>query len=392
VPAVSRVAVERVLARAKTSPGDALLAVAVLALVAVELHNDDTAQGPVVGAVALAAVATLAWRRTWPAVVAPLVLLGALLLAVTATDRYGPQFPFVAVLLAVYTAAVELAGRRAVVVGAATLALVVVSHVATADGDGGDFLPWLVWGAPWAAGRLVRRRTLESVEAGRRAAHAEQHRDAQLREAAAAERDRIARELHDVVAHGVSLMVVQAGAERLRLGDDQARTREVLDGIEQAGRTALGELRAMLAVLREPGSAPPEGRRPQPTMADLPALLEQVRAAGLQVTLHGALPSEVPPALGLSAYRIVQEALTNVLKHAPGEPARVVVGQEAGHLVLQVVNPLPGVPRPAGSGPGRGLLGMAERAALHGGTITSGPVDGRWQVAARLPLPVPAPA
>lgn len=375
-------------ARGRTSLLDVALALGVGGLVLGELVTDDSQQPPAVVALVAVAMLSLVWRRAAPTGVALVVLLASLLLAVTAEGEFPPQLPFVAVLLVLYTAAVSLAGRRAWVVGAATLSLVWVAHLTTGDGDAGDFLPVLVWGAPWAAGRLVRSRTLEAAEAARRAALLVQHRDEQAREAAASERDRIARELHDVVAHGVSLMVVQAGAERLRLADQHPATREVLAGIEGAGRTALVELRAMLGVLRTADCAGSEGvaRTPQPGIADLPGLVMSVRAAGVPVTLSGPLPMDVPATVGLSAYRIVQEALTNVLKHAPGRAAQVTVHLDDDRLQVEVRSALAVVP-PQGDGSGRGLIGMAERAALHGGTVTSRQEGGHWRVACCLPLP-----
>ena len=381
-------ALGRAAARLRTSPLDVGLAVALTALVLWELALDDSGQPVPVVVVTAAATLALAWRRAAPVAVAVVVLLATTLLAVTSDGQFPPQLPFLADLLVLYTAAATLSGRRAWVTAAGTLALVWAAHVATGDGDPGDFLPALVWGAPWAAGRLVRRRTLEAAAAATRAAVVEQQRDEQVRQAAAEERDRIARELHDVVAHGVSLMVVQAGAERLRLGDEAIRTREVLDGIERAGRDALGELRTMLAVLRVPGGAAEADLTPQPTPADLGALVEQVRAAGLQVVLDGDLSRPVPPAVGLSLFRIVQEALTNVLRHAPGTAVTVVVQEVDGALHVEVVNALPAVPvQPAGAG--RGLIGMGERAALHGGAVQAGAEGDVWCVRARLPLPLP---
>jgi signal transduction histidine kinase len=355
-----------------------------------ELVGSNTRQPAVVVPVAGLAMATLAWRRAAPTTVAVVVLLASLLMSLTAQGEFPPQLPFVADLLAVYTAASCLAGRRAWVAGALTLALVWVSHSVTGDGDPGDFLPALVWGAPWAAGRLVRRRLLEAAQVATDAALAVQQHDDQLREAAARERDRIARELHDVVAHGVSLMVVQAGAERLRLGADAPQTRDVLDDIERAGRTALGELRTMLAVLRAADGAEVTARTPQPTLTDLPELVERVRDAGVTVQLDADLAADVPATVGLSAYRIVQEALTNALKHAPGRPATVSVYRDADRLLIEVTSPLPAVPAQA-DGPGRGLVGMSERAALHGGTVSSGPDGGCWRVVASLPLAAPLP-
>jgi signal transduction histidine kinase len=393
VPAVARRA--RALAvRWRTSVLDVLLTVALLVLVVGELVEDDTRQPPVVGGLVVAALLTLPWRRAAPSAVAVVVLLASLLLGATADGEFPPQLPFLADLLVLYTAAANLRGRRLWVTGAVTFALVLAAHVATGDGDPGDFLPALVWGAPWAAGRLVQRRTLEAAASASRAAQLEQGREGDLREAAVRERDRIARELHDVVAHGVSLMVVQAGAERLRLGLDPAadpRTLEVLDAVETAGRTALVELRAMLAVLR--AEEEPGGHVPVPDLPELPRLVERVRAAGLPVTLDGQVPDGLPAPMSLSAYRIVQEALTNVVKHAPGQRTTVDVRQDAATLVITVRNALPAVqPQPVDGRPGRGLVGMSERAGLLGGKVDAGRRGEHWVVRVELPVAAAVPA
>ncbi|HWH27404.1 MAG TPA: histidine kinase [Mycobacteriales bacterium] len=390
MPAVSRRAAAAA-ARARTSLTDVAFAVALLVLVVGELAIDDSRQSPATVAVVAAALVSVAWRRRAPVAVAVAVLGASLLLSATAEGEFPPQLPFLADLLVVYTVAALLAGRRAVAAGALTLALVWTAHLLTGDGDAGDFLPVLIWGAPWAAGRLVRRRTLEAAAAATRAALVEQRREQDLREAAAHERDRIARELHDAVAHGVSLMVVQAGAERLRLdgtADGDPRTREVLAAVEQAGRSALGELRTMLAVLRD--AETDSGRRPVPGLDALPELVERVRRAGLPVDAEIAWLAGVPVTVGLSAYRIVQEALTNVLKHSPGARTTVEVAKDGAVLRLRVTNSLPAVPSQPGR-TGRGVVGMTERAALLGGRVRAAE-DGRaWVVDAELPLTASVP-
>ncbi|WP_346622099.1 sensor histidine kinase [Blastococcus montanus] len=373
-----------------TSPGDVVLAVAVTVVVSSEFGPQWVAEPLVAGLVGVPVLMSLAWRRRFPVAVAVAVCAFGLLLAVTAPGEFAPQFYFLAVLIAVYSCAAETAGRQAVLGGAVTFTLITVAHVMTGDGDAGDFLPWLVWGAPWSAGRLVRRRTLEAAASGRRAAELERQRDAAVREAASRERDRIARELHDVVAHSVSVMVVQAGAERMALGHGHPRTTAALEAVENAGREALTELRSMLAVLRDGREEPPE-LAPQPDLDQVPTLVDQLRAAGLPVDLRvsGTPAPALPPGLGLSAYRIVQEALTNVLKHAPGARTHVDIRHTADALRLEVRN---GAPRERGIRPvagGRGLIGMRERVALHGGELEAGPHANGWRVAARLPVREP---
>ncbi len=287
-------------------------------------------------------------------------------------------------LLAIYSIGAYSTGRRTWLGGAATLVLVEAAHLVTADGNPGDFLPLLTWAAPLAAGRLVRRRTLEAVAAATQAAEVVARRDAELRQACEHERDRIARELHDVVAHAVSLMVVQAGAE-LRLGAAAPQTRSALDAVETAGRQALGDLRTMLGLLR---SGPSGELEPQPRLADLPALVQGVRAAGLPVILQetGCPPPDSPAAVGLSAYRIVQESLTNVLKHAGPVLTTVRVAYGPDAVRLEVTSPLPAGPPAQRAADGRGLLGMQERGALHLGAVSAGPEGASWRVQATLPL------
>ncbi|HTL23059.1 MAG TPA: histidine kinase, partial [Mycobacteriales bacterium] len=248
------------------------------------------------------------------------------------------------------------------------------------EGDAADFLPLLVWGAPWLVGRMVRRQALQARADGARAALLLAEQEAQTREAAQTERDRIARELHDVVAHAVSLMVVQAGAERL--ANPATPSREALVAIEDSGRRALVELRTMLGVLRTSGE---EDRDPQPDLAALPVLVESVRAAGLPVELHVSGEEAVPAGVALSAYRIVQEALTNALRHA-GEVRTCVTVGVSDEVVVEVRSELPPHGRAASPGSGRGVTGMRERVALHGGALDAGPEGAAWVVRARLPL------
>jgi signal transduction histidine kinase len=211
------------------------------------------------------------------------------------------------------------------------------------------------------------------------------------------ERARIARELHDVVAHHISAIAVQAGAGAAVAERDPRRTRDVLESIQETSREALAEMRAMLNVLRSDDEAPAE-RVPQPSLAQIERLVKQSLAVGLPVTLKvDGTPHALPEALDVSAYRIVQEALTNVLKHAGPAHAAVLIRYTPDAVELEIRDDGRGARgRPDGSntsngstaaGPGRGLVGMRERVALFGGELVAGPApDHGFTVRARLPV------
>jgi signal transduction histidine kinase len=212
-------------------------------------------------------------------------------------------------------------------------------------------------------------------------------REERARRAVTDERLRIARELHDVVAHHVSVMGVQAGAARRVLAADPDRAAEALAAIEESGRQAVGELQKLVGFLRSADET--NGMAPQPTMDDLPRLLDQTRATGLPVELRtiGA-PRPVTASVALSIYRIVQEGLTNALKHAGPVPTTVVLTYGLDSLDVEIVNAR-GTLRPSPGG-GRGLLGMRERVAMLGGRFEAGATtDGGFRVAAGLPTMTP---
>jgi signal transduction histidine kinase len=217
-----------------------------------------------------------------------------------------------------------------------------------------------------------------------RARLAERERDVAAREAVVEERARIARELHDAVAHSVSMMVIQAGAERRVLGPGDGSTREVLQTIEQIGRGALTEMRRLVGMLRTDSS---DGLAPQPTLADLPTLMTQVREAGLPVEFQvDGERRELPVGIELSAYRIVQEALTNALKHAGRAHAAVSVRYRPDSLELEITDDGAGIPADVPGG-GHGLAGIRERVTLYGGKFDASarPAGG---FAVRVLLPV----
>ena len=241
-------------------------------------------------------------------------------------------------------------------------------------------------GIPLLAMALVRRIVGERearVDAlTARAEALEREQELRVREAAELERATIARELHDVVAHKVSVMVVQAGAERSILDPAATSTEETLRTIEETGREALVELRRLLGVLR---SGESQSRAPQPTLADVDALVAQVRDAGVDVELRiEGERRRLAPGVELSAFRIVQEALTNVLKHAGAAHALVALRFEAAELEIEVRDEGGGEHAP-GPGTGHGLLGIRERVALHGGRVDAGPTGDGYTVRAWLP-------
>jgi signal transduction histidine kinase len=235
----------------------------------------------------------------------------------------------------------------------------------------------------WLAGFALRQRAAQAEEAEDRAARAERERAVATRIAVAEERARIARELHDVVAHSVSVMVLQVGAVRHRLPQSLSEDREALQDVEKAGRGALAEMRHLLGAMRDGEDVE---LSPQPGLDSLDALVEQVDRAGLPARLHVEGDAvELPRAVELSAYRIVQEGLTNSLKHANASRADVTVRYGAKDLELEVRDD--GAGTSSGDGLGHGLVGIGERVKIYGGEMSAGAgAEGGFVLTARLPL------
>jgi signal transduction histidine kinase len=250
------------------------------------------------------------------------------------------------------------------------------------------FLPAL-FTIGWLAGFALRERAEQAEAAEDRAAQAERERDAASRIAVAEERARIARELHDIVAHSVSVMVLQVGAVRHRLPDTLAPDRQALQDVEQAGRTALGEMRRLLGAMRRDGEE--VELAPQPGLDAVESLLDEVRRAGLPVELHiEGEPCRLPRAIDLSAYRIVQEGLTNALKHARAGRADVTVRYAPDEL--QIVVRDDGTGATTSKDPGFGLAGVRERVNIYGGEMSAGNENGGgFVLRTRLPLAVGRP-
>jgi signal transduction histidine kinase len=248
------------------------------------------------------------------------------------------------------------------------------------------FVP-LEFAVSWVAGFAVRERAEQAEAAEVRATEAELERDAAARIAVAEERARIARELHDIVAHAVSVMVLQVGAVRHKLPDALAEEREALSGVERVGRAALTEMRRLLAVMRREGE--PAELAPQPGLDGLGSLVNDIGRAGLPVELHvEGEPFPLPRGIDLSAYRIAQEALTNALKHAHASHADVTICYAPEEVQIQVRDNGRGAV--TSNGHGHGLIGIRERVKLYGGEMTAGTADGGgFVLSTRLPLPDP---
>jgi signal transduction histidine kinase len=314
---------------------------------------------------ALGAVMTLplAFRRRYPVVVALLVSIPTPVVGLFTGLHllfFGGLLPL---LVVAYTLAARAVPPRSLALLALPLAMLVAVELEVPEFRkiGEIVFDWLWFAVTIGIGLVVRSRSLHATRSESRAERLETEREAVLRE----ERARIARELHDVIAHNVSMIVVQAGAERRMLNGSDGSTREVLETIERIGRGALTDMRRLLGMLRSDAA---ESLAPQPRLGDLPRLVARVCEAGLPVELWvDGEQRELPAGIELSAYRIVQEALTNALKHAGDARARVSVRYGADSLELEIADD--GAGGGAAGGAGHGLVGMRERVALYGGHL-----------------------
>ena len=359
---------------------DAVLALALAAIVVEEaLTAAIGSPSPAAAAVLGALVALpLAWRSRAPlAAVASSATAFAVLGAATDDAALGPQTVLLPFILAAYTAGAHPGLRRA----QAGLALVLLAHAVKEPDDLVVMGP--LFAGVWFVGRLAENRRRLATQLEERATVLELDRSEHARLAIAEERARIARELHDVVAHSVSVMVVQAGAERLALGAERPETREALTAIEQTGRHALVEMRRLVGMLRADDEE--IALAPLPSLAHLGALAEHMSRAGLPVRLETTgVPRVLPPGIDISGYRIVQEALTNALKHAGPARATVHLRYGTGELEIEVVDD--GRGGIASGATGHGLTGMRERVAVYGGELEAAARNGSgFRVHARLP-------
>ena len=367
--------------------GDALLAAAVIVLGLLQTILDNDLSGTEIAlncAVAVALGILLVFRRRIPLLLLALMLASALAEPLIGESGNGEFFGLF-VLVAVYTAAAHTDSRRMWLAGAMTA--VMASVVTVNDPEplniGGAIFFGLLFGVPWTVGRMVHDRRQREIALEERADALEREQEQRARAAVAEERQRIARELHDVVAHAISVIVVQARGGRRLLDTEPAEARGAFDTIEGTGQQALGEMRRLLGLLRE--SEDQLALAPQPSLVRIDDLVEQVRDAGLPVELAiEGEPSELPPGIDLSAYRIVQEALTNALKHAGPATARVTLRYGEDSLELEIADD--GSGSAAGNGGGHGLVGIKERVAMLGGEVEAGGrVAGGYTVRARLP-------
>jgi signal transduction histidine kinase len=322
----------------------------------------------------------------WAPVAVCAALVGLAFAAGISTNNL--TMPFVAAVVASVSFGLISDRRQAVAGWSAVIAAAALVDYRTTGAFSDFFWTTLILTLAWFFGVALGTRTEQARELRLRVDAAERERAIAAERATSEERSRIARELHDVVAHSVSVMVVQASGVRRLLRDDQEREREALVSVEQIGRQALTEMRRMLGVMRT-GEDQPAALSPQPGLQHLDRLIAQVEEAGLPVTLHveGERP-DLSPGVDLSAYRIIQEGLTNALKHAQGAHADVVIRYIDGLVQLEISDD--GVGNANGAGGGHGLVGMRERVAVYGGTLEAGPRDGGGYVL-RAELPMEAP-
>ncbi|MFB8212944.1 sensor histidine kinase [Streptomyces sp. NPDC056010] len=328
-------------------------------------------------------VLPLLWRRRAPVRVL-LAVMAAQGLYGVAVDGPGQTLPYTG-LVALYSVAAYAPARARRLCGALTLAIVFPS-VAFNTGEARELVfSLMVFTAAYGFGRFTDTRQAYTRAVEDRARQLEVTRRIEAEQAAARERARIAREMHDILSHAVSLMIVQAEAGPVAVRTAPERAEAAFDAISETGRDAMVQLRRMLGVLRESEQGPGAPRSPQPALSELPALVERVRASGLAVTHTVTGPERpLPRDTDSAVFRIVQEALTNTVKHAAASEAAVLLAYGESGLTVSVTDD----GRGGGTGTGHGLIGIRERAAAHGGSARTGPGPGGrgFRVDVTLPL------
>jgi signal transduction histidine kinase len=369
---------------------DAFMGLALTVLTFVTAFRDGIRLDAVSVPLVILQTLPIAWRRRNPI---RILWVTGLAIVLYSMLGYAESIGYLGVFVAFYTVAANEPRKRAVVAALVTTGGIFASFAAYAALDtmsgwtANMTVTYLSFGMAWLIGDNLRVRRAYTRQLEDRAVELEREREEKAAQAVTEERARIARELHDVVAHYVSVMVVQAAGARRVVDKDPAAAKGALEAVESAGRTALAEMRRMLEVLR----ADDQGMGPQPGLGEIQRLIDQVREAGLPVDLviEGSACC-LPAGMDLAGYRIVQEALTNTVKHGGKASARVAVRYKTDTLEIEVTDDGRGAAAPLLSAPdggGHGLIGMKERVALFGGTLEAGPIlTGGYRVLARMPL------
>ncbi len=367
---------------------DRLFVVLLIVVAAIDLSVNSLREGPLALNIAVMTGIALSflWRRSKPVVPLACTVGGLMVMSIWLTEPPNITAAILFLLTASYSVGRHLSGRQSVIAGAAGAAGITTVAVIFDPSD--VFFPvTFFWIVPWVIGRTIRNQTALARELAEKTERATLVHEAEQRRAIALERTRIARELHDVLAHNLSVMVVQAGAARRIVGSNPDQVVEVAKLIERTGREALAEIRHLFGPVRRGEGEALSG---PPSVARLDELARGARAAGLRVELRVVGdPVELPAGIDLTAYRVVQEALTNTLKHAGGCNATVTVAYEPNEVVLTIEDDGEGsrdAYELSESGGGHGLVGMRERVALYGGLVQAGRRrGGGFAVRARLP-------
>jgi signal transduction histidine kinase len=336
---------------------------------------------------ALAAAATLFGRRRWPGWT--LAISGVLVAVLFHVDRSASTVAVLAPAVALYSLALSRGRPAQVLAGLAAVGAVVGADLLHSGQPGvlQTLGHVMLVAIPLLAAEQVRTHRAYLRVLQERLGLAERTREQEAARRAEQERLRIARELHDVVAHTLTEINVQAGSTAERAVPGEARA--ALEAIEQASHQAIGELRAIVGILRDP-EGPETPRTPAPTVHDVTDLADRARLTGLavDVDVSGEAPERLSDAVSLAAYRIVQESLTNARRHTPGAPVTIHLHYGTSHLRIAIDNPATAIPQGNGNGaarPGVGIIGMTERATALGGTLQAGARNGRFHVRAELP-------